>query len=172
MGISHFAVYFGFGDHCGNRVDYHDIDCAGTHQSLADFKRLLAGIGLRDEQRVDVHAERLCIYRIQCVLNVDKNRFAAALLGLGDDVQRNGGFTGGFRPEDLNDSALGNTADSQSMVEQQRAGRNCLDVERAVLPELHHRTLAELAFDLKQCCFQCLLFFIGHVKILHLFCLR
>lgn len=55
------------------------------------------------------------------MLNVDKNRFAAALLGLGDDVQRNGGFTGGFRPEDLNDSALGNTADSQSMVEQQRA---------------------------------------------------
>lgn len=37
-GIAHFAVDFGLRHQRCNRVDDHDIDRAGTHQRLTDFR--------------------------------------------------------------------------------------------------------------------------------------
>ena len=54
----------------------------------------------------------LGIDRVQRVLRVDKGGLAAPLLGLGHDMQRQGGLTGGLRAVDFNDSAPGHTADA------------------------------------------------------------
>ncbi|MPN58158.1 hypothetical protein SDC9_205859 [bioreactor metagenome] len=50
MGITHFALNFGLGDHGGYRVDNNNVDCSRAHKRFTDFQRLLAGIGLRDKQ--------------------------------------------------------------------------------------------------------------------------
>ena len=96
------------------------------------------------------------------MLDVNENRFSAAFLRFGDDVKRHRSLTGRLRSEDFNNSSLGNAADSQCMIKQQRAGGNRFDIQRAVLTELHHGALSELAFDLEQCGLQCLLFFVSH----------
>ena len=46
-----------FGVERGDRVDGDDVERAGADQQLGDLERLLAGVGLRDEQVVDVDAD-------------------------------------------------------------------------------------------------------------------
>src|ERR1700754_631996 len=70
-------------------------------QRVGDLERLLAGVGLRDQEVVDVDAELAGIDRIERVLGIDKGADAALLLGFGDAMQRQGGLAGGFRPGDL-----------------------------------------------------------------------
>ena len=89
-----------------------DVDRTRAHERLRDVEALLAGIRLRNKQAVDVNAERLGVDRVERVLGVDKRSRAAQLLRLCNAVQRNRGLTGGFRSVDLNDSSLGNTAQS------------------------------------------------------------
>ena len=50
----------------------------------ADFERLLAGVGLRDQQVVDIDAELAGIDRIERVFGVDEGADAALLLGFSD----------------------------------------------------------------------------------------
>ncbi|EBA05501.1 hypothetical protein SSE37_00935, partial [Sagittula stellata E-37] len=59
--------------------------------------------------------------------------------------------TVGFRAVDLDDPALGQTADPQRDVETKGTGRGRLDIlDRVLAAQLHDRTLAELPFDLGQ----------------------
>ena len=51
-------------------------------ERLADLERLLAGVGLRDEEVVDVDAEGVGEGRVQRVLDVDVGGEAAGLLRL------------------------------------------------------------------------------------------
>ena len=55
---------------------------------VGDFKRLLAGIGLRDQEIVDLDAELAGIDWIKGVFGVDEGADAAQFLGFGDAVER------------------------------------------------------------------------------------
>ena len=48
-------------------------------EHVGDLERLLAGVGLRDEQRVDVDAELLRVVGVERVLGVDERGDAALL---------------------------------------------------------------------------------------------
>ena len=68
-----------------------------AHQGVGDLERLLAGVGLRDQQLVDVDAELSGVAGIERVLGVDEGADAARLLRLGDAVQGERGLARGFR---------------------------------------------------------------------------
>ena len=61
-------------------------------EGLDDFERLFAGVGLRDEQVVDIHAALGGIRRVEGVFHVHVGSRAAQALGLGDDVLAQGGL--------------------------------------------------------------------------------
>src|ERR1700722_3795983 len=48
------------------------IDRAGAHQRVANFQRLLAGVGLRDQEFVDIDAELAGIDRIKRMFGIDE----------------------------------------------------------------------------------------------------
>jgi hypothetical protein len=76
--VAHFAFQFGFGDQRGNGVDDDDIDAAGANQGFGDFESLLAVVGLRDEEVVDVDAQLAGVDGIEGVLGVDEGGLAAS----------------------------------------------------------------------------------------------
>ena len=128
----------------GDGVDDDDVDGAGAHERLGDLERLLAGVGLRNQQVVDIDAELLGVIGIERVLGVDEAADAAALLRLGDDVQGQRGLARGFRPEDLDDAAARQSADAEREVEADRAGGDRLDIHRVLVAEADERAFAEL----------------------------
>ena len=146
-----------FGVSAATRVDDDDGDRAGADEGLGDLERLLAGVGLGDQELVDVDAELLGVGRVEGVLGVDEGADAALLLLLGDDVEGEGGLARAFRAVDLDDPALGQAADAERDVEADRAGRDRLDVERRRRAEPHDRALAEAALDLREGGFERLL---------------
>ena len=150
MAVAHLALDLGAGHHGGYRVHYNGINSAGAHQCLADLHSLLAGVRLADQQVVDVHAQRLGIGGVQCVLNVDKGHLAALLLGLGKDVQCQRGLTAGFRAVHLDDAAARHTAHAQRHIQAQAAGGDGFHLHGGIVAQLHDGTLAELLFDLGQ----------------------
>src|SRR5947208_1369895 len=84
-------------------------------------------------------------------LGIDEGADAAGLLRLGEAVQRERGFAGGFRPVDLDHAPARQAADAERDVEAERAGGYRFDLHRlVVLAELHDRALAEGALDLGQ----------------------
>ena len=91
------------------------------------------------------------------MLGVDEGANAALLLCFGHRVQRHGGLARAFRPVDLDDAALGQSADTQRNVQPQRPGRHRLDLDDLLVDaQTHDRALAEGAFDLRQRRVQCL----------------
>jgi hypothetical protein len=151
--LAHLALDLGLGRERGDRVDDDDVDRAGAHQHVGDLECLLAGVRLRDQQVVDVDAELLGIGRIERVLGVDEGGGAAALLALGDDLQRQRGLAGGLGPVDLDDAAARQAADAERDVEPQRAGRLSRPRRRRSatgVAEAHDRALAELLLDLPE----------------------
>ena len=147
--VAHFAVELGLGNQRGDGVDDQHVDGAGADQGFGDFQGLLAGVGLRDEQIVDIHAQLLGVAGVEGVLGVDKGRQAAGLLGLGDDLQGDGGFARGLGAEDLGDAAAGNAAHAQRGVEADGSGGDDGDgQQRLAGPEPDDRPLSKLFFDL------------------------
>ncbi len=55
---------------------------AGAHQHLGDLERLLAVVGLRDQEVVGVHADPARVLRVHRVLGVDERAEAAVALRL------------------------------------------------------------------------------------------
>src|SRR5262249_32958003 len=84
------------------------------------------------------------------VLGVDERTDAAALLRLGDEMQRERGLARRLRAVDLDHPAARYAAHAQRQVEPERARRQHLDVRvgERILAELHDRALAELLLDL------------------------
>src|SRR5262249_24685337 len=120
------------------------------HKRVGDLERLLAVVGLRDEQVLGLDAELAGVADVERVLRVDERADAAALLGFGDEVEREGGLARRLRAVDLDHPAARDPANSEREVEAERARGQRLDVllgER-VLAELHDRALAELLLDL------------------------
>jgi hypothetical protein len=149
MAVAHLAFEFGARRQRRHRVDHQHVDGAGAHQRVGDLQRLLAGVGLRDQQVRRGDAELAGIDRVERVLGVDEGADAALLLRLGDGVQRQRRLARAFRPVDLDDAAARQAADAERDVEAERAGRDRLDLDRLlVLRRAHDRALAEGALDL------------------------
>ena len=156
MGIAHVAVDFGLGDQGGNRVDHDDVDGAGANQCIDDLEGLFTGVRLGDEQLVEVDPETAGVERIKGVLCVDIGRDTTEALGFGDDMEGEGGFTGGFRAVDLGDPAARNSADAQRKVKRDGASRDRVNLHGGVgFAHLHDGALAKLALDLGDGEFDC-----------------
>jgi hypothetical protein len=119
----------------------------GADERLHDVERVLAGVGLRDEEVVEVHADDAGVFRVERVLDVDEGGEAALFLGLGDDAETEGGLAGGFRAVDLDDAALREAADAEGEVHGEGAGGERLDLHLGVAAEAHDGALAELLGD-------------------------
>src|SRR5712691_1412607 len=140
-----------------HRVDDDHIDGVRTHQHLDDLERLLASIGLADEQVVDLHPDTRRVDRVERVLCVDERRHAALLLSLGDDVQRERRLAGRLRSVQLRDPTARDAPHSERQVEQQRASRDDCDLSHCrLLAELHDRALAVALRDLRDRGVECL----------------
>ena len=88
------------------------------------------------------------------MLNVDEGDLAAHLLCLGQNLQGQRGFTGGFGAVDLDNTAAGHAADAQCQIKAQATGGDGIDLHRDIGTQLHNGTLAELLFNLCQRGFQ------------------
>ena len=77
------------------------------------------------------------------MLGVDERGQAARLLGVGDDVQHEGGLAGGFRAKDLDHASARNATHAQRQVHGQRAGGDDLDLpERTRVAQAHDAAVA------------------------------
>ena len=149
MGIAHLAFDFGLGSQRRDGIDDDDVDRAGAHQHVRDLERLLARVGLGNEEFVDVDAELLGVCRVEGVFCIDKSGRATGLLRLGNDLQRQRRLARGFGSVDLDDAPLGQAADTQRNIQTDRARRNGLDVPGCLaVSHAHDRALTELFFDL------------------------
>ena len=121
VGVAHLALDLGPGRERGHRVDHDHVERTRADQHVGDLERLLARVGLGDEQLVDVDPDGPGVDRVHGVLGVDVGADAAVALGLGHHVHGEGGLARGLRAVDLDDPAPGQAADAEGQVEGQRA---------------------------------------------------
>ncbi len=146
--VADLAVQLGLRDQGGHGVDDQHVDGAGADQRLGNVQSLLAGIGLGNEQTVDVNAKGSGIGGLQGVLHVDIRGHAVVPLGGGHDVQGQGGLAGGLGTVDLHDPAPGNAADAQRQVQRQGAGGQGFHVHGDIVAKAHDGALAVILLDL------------------------
>ena len=147
VAVAHLALNLRTGHQSSHRVHHHHVQRAGAHQSLSDLQRLLAGVRLGDEHLVNVHPQSPGIGGVQSVFRIHKGHLAAGLLGLGNDMEGQGGLTGGLGAVDLNDPPLGDAADAQRQVQGQRTGGDDLHVQVGLVPQAHNGALAVHLLD-------------------------
>ena len=151
MAVAHLALQLGARHQCRHRVDDDDVDRTRAHQHFHDLQRLLAGVGLRDQQVVEVHAELGRVDWIERVLGVDEGRHARGLLRLRHRLQRERGLARGFRAVDLDDAALGQASDAERGVHGHGAGRDHVSGDaRVALSHAEDGALAVVLLDLAQ----------------------
>ena len=149
--IAHLTLQLGARREGGHGVDGHDVDRARADEQVGDLERLLAVVGLGDEQLVDVDPDALGVHGVHRVLRVDERADAPQLLGLGEHVVDEGGLARGLGAEDLDDPPTGQAAHPEREVERQRAGGDRRDLDgRRLVPHPHDRPAAELALDLRE----------------------
>src|SRR4051812_26310678 len=149
--VAHLALELRPRRQCRHGVHRHDVDGARADEHVGDLERLLAVVGLGDQQLVDVHPDLLGVQRVHGVLGVDERAYAAELLRLGEDVVDERGLARGLRAEDLDDAPARHAADAEREVERERSGRDRLHAYlRALVAHPHDRALAELAVDLRE----------------------
>ena len=151
MRVAHIAFELGSRDERRNRVDYYDVDGVAARQHLGDLQRLFAGVGLRDEQVIEVDAESSGVVWIEGMLHVDEGRRSPRLLRFGDGVQRERRLTARLRAVDLDDAPARKAAHAERQIERDRPRRD--DFERHPLLEVahpHNRAFSELTLDLRQ----------------------
>jgi hypothetical protein len=164
--VAHLAFDLRFRRERRDRVDDDDVDGTRAHEHVGDLERLLARVGLRDQEVVDVDADLGGVRGIERVLRVDERRGAAELLDLGDDLQRQRGLARRLRPVDLDDAAARQPADTERDVEPERPRRHDVDVARGDrVAEAHDRALAELFLDLAEGCGEGFLAVVVHVHV-------
>ena len=158
MGVAHIALDLRTWNKSRNGVDDYNIDSARTGQSFGYLERLLAVVRLRDEKRIDINAEIRGIHGIERVLGIDKRSLAAHSLSLGDNMERESGFTGRLWAVYLDYSAARKSADAGGGVEGNGAGRDSLDIHCRVLAKPHYRAFAEILLYLRYRSFKRFLF--------------
>ena len=113
---------------------------------------MLAGIGLADQQVLQVDAQLLCVLDVQRVLSVHKSALAALALHFGNHLQRQRGFAGRLWAVNLDHPSARQAAYAQRDVQAQRAGGDDLDVfNDFAFAQPHDGAFAELLFNLGQC---------------------
>ena len=152
--VAHLAVNLRLGHQRRHGVHHHHVQGPGAYQRLGNFQGLLAGVRLGDVQFVNVDSQLLGVGGVQGVFRVHKGADAALFLGLGHDVQRHRGFTGGFRAVDFDDAALGYAAHPQGQIQLQVTGGDDLHVLAGLLAQLHHGAFAILLVQVRQGMFQ------------------
>ena len=171
VGVPHVALNFSSGHQSSHRVNHHEVDGARAHQHVGNFECLLAGVGLRHEQLVDVDTECLCVFGVQRVFRVHKSGNTAIGLGVGNRVEGECGFTRGLGAINLDDAAARQSADAERDIESNRTGGNNRNGWPLVRAESHDRPFSKLAIDLRESCLKG--FFAvcgcGHVMLLFLF---
>ena len=86
--FAHFAFDFGARHERRHRVDHDHVDAVGADDHFDDLERLLAVVGLRDQEIVEIDAELLRIGGVERMFGVDEGGHAALFLRLGDHLQR------------------------------------------------------------------------------------
>ncbi len=148
--LTHLALDLGTRSQRGHRVDHYHIDRTRAHQHVGDLQGLLAGVGLADQQIIDIDAEFLGVDRIECMLGIDEGRRAAHLLALGDHLEGERGLARRLRSVDFDDPTTRQAADTERDVERQRTGAVDLGSLTAAVTHAHDRALAELLLDLTE----------------------
>ncbi len=149
--VAHLAFKLGFRGQGRNRVDDNHADRAGAHQRIDNLQCLLAGVGLRDQQFIQIDAQFSGIDRIKRMFRINKGADPAFFLFFGDAVQCQSRLARAFRAIDFHNTALRQTANSKGDIQPQRPGRGGLDILRGIVrAQLHDRALAELPFDLRK----------------------
>ena len=151
VAVAHLAFDLGARRERRHRVDDEDVERARADEHVGDLEGLLPGVGLGDEQVVDVHADGAGVHGVHGVLGVDVGADPAVSLRLGHHVHGEGRLTRRLGSVDLDDASAGKAADPEREVERQRPGGDRLDPQVEVLPHPHDRAFAELLFDLAQC---------------------
>jgi hypothetical protein len=80
--VAHLARDLGPRHERRHRVDHDHVDGVRAHQRLDDLERLLARVGLADEQVVELDAQLARVGRVERVLGVDEGADAAAFCAL------------------------------------------------------------------------------------------
>ena len=162
VAVAHLPFNLSPGHQGGYGVHHHHIQRTGTDQVLRDFQGLFAGVRLGDQHILDVHPQGPGIGGVQGMFRVDKGHLAASLLGLGDNVQGQGGFTGGFGAIDLDDTPPGYTANPQRKVQCKGAGGDNLHIQVCLVAQAHDGALAVHLLDVLHCALDCLFFVAGN----------
>src|SRR5919202_4423093 len=118
-------------------------------ERLKEPEGLLAVVGLGEVEVLQVDADGLGVGRVEGVLGVYEGGEAAGPLGLGDDVQGEGGLAAGLGAVDLDDAAPGDAAHAEGHVEGEGAGGDGGDPPRPAVAHAHDRALAELSLHLR-----------------------
>ncbi len=133
-----------------DRVDHHQLDCAGADQGLGDLQGLFAGVRLGNEQVFDIHAAAGRIGRVERMLHVDIGSRPASFLDFGDDVLADGGFSGRFWAVDLGNPRPRDAADAEGNVERERTGRDGFDRHVLGFSQPHDGSFAVALDDVAQ----------------------
>ena len=91
--VAHVAFEFGFGGERGHGVDDDQVDGARANQAVDNFKGLFAGVGLADEQVLQVDAELLGVLNVQGMFGIDESALAANFLHFGNHLQGESGLS-------------------------------------------------------------------------------
>src|SRR5262249_43113776 len=149
LGIAHVALDLRARYEGRDGVDREDVECARADERVGDLERLLAVVGLGDEEVLGLDPELPRVADVERVLGVDEGRDAAALLRLGDQLEGERRLARRLRAVDLDHASARDAADTERNVESERAGRQRRDVlGESFLAQLHDRALAELLLDL------------------------
>ena len=147
VAVAHLALDLGAGHERCHRVDDDQVERAGADQHVRDLERLLTGVGLRDQERVGVHPERLGVVGVERVLGVDERHDPARPLGVGHRVQGDRRLARGLGTVDLHHATAREPSDAERHVERDRARRDDLERRSGLLTQSHDRALAELPLD-------------------------
>src|SRR5271165_420678 len=161
--IAHVPFEFGLGDESGDGVDYNDVDAPGADQRFGNFERLLAVVGLGDEQVVDIDAEFAGVDGIERVFRVDERRLSAELLRFCDHVQGHGGFAAGFRAINLDYATARESANTQRGVNGEASAGDYADRHQHVAAaQPHDGSFTVRLFNLGYRCFEKFRFVVSH----------
>ena len=111
--VADFPLDFGARDECGNGVDNDAVYCPRTNEHVANLERLLAGVGLRNEDFVNVYAEARRVYRIERMLGIDERNYTAERLRFCENLQGKRRFAAGLGTVYFDDATTGNASDAE-----------------------------------------------------------
>src|SRR5262249_495964 len=86
--VAHLALDLGTRNQATHRLKPQDINSTGANQRVSNLERLLARIGLRYQQFVDIDPEFAGVGRVEGMLCVDEGASSTAALTFGNHVQR------------------------------------------------------------------------------------